>query len=454
MKRRLEAVYWQGILITLLMAAISIGAAARVKISDTRNQLTALLKAAARWTLDSNEELQSLADSISAVTPGLRVTFLHESGLILADSMEAYENDGGHYGDPEIAAAREGGTGRDIRMSSSEAALILYMAEKVSPQLILRLSYPVLEIARTLILYGIALLALFLVLYWAERRAVSRLIRDQQKQLEDIRDLLDGEQGNRQAVFPEFQPVYDSISYRISRLINDRMEIERTLNLRKDFVANASHELRSPLTSVRGFAEMLEEDLAETPKERKICLETIISECDRMLEVIEDILLLSKSAKKTEENIRKISAAETAEEVRHAIRPQAAKKNISIEISGNTVIRAEEKDIWEVFYNLMDNAVRYGKNGGFVRVVMSDGEISVEDDGIGIAPENLKSVFDEFYRVDEAKNEVPGGTGLGLSIVKTIVEKLGGTIRAESEYGKGSRFIIEFQEKTDDEEIR
>ena len=298
------------------------------------------------------------------------------------------------------------------------------------------------------------LLALFLVLYWAERRAVSRLIRDQQKQLEDIRDLLDGEQGNRQAVFPEFQPVYDSISYRISRLINDRMEIERTLNLRKDFVANASHELRSPLTSVRGFAEMLEEDLAETPKERKICLETIISECDRMLEVIEDILLLSKSAKKTEENIRKISAAETAEEVRHAIRPQAAKKNISIEISGNTVIRAEEKDIWEVFYNLMDNAVRYGKNGGFVRVVMSDGEISVEDDGIGIAPENLKSVFDEFYRVDEAKNEVPGGTGLGLSIVKTIVEKLGGTIRAESVYGKGSRFIIEFQEKTDDEEIR
>lgn len=450
MSRRFQALYWQGILITLVMALAAIGVAAKLKIDDTRTHLTAMLQAASKWTLDSNDDLQSLADAISSTSPQIRVTFLLDSGLVLADSARDADPDADHYADREIAAARGGEVGRHLRISETSATLMLYVARRISPQLILRLSYPVFGIARALAVYGAGLLALFLVLFQLQRRGIARFVSDQRRQLDDIRRLLDGELEQVEAVFPEYQPSLDAIAYRVRRLKEDQREILRTMNLRSDFVANASHELRSPLTSVRGYAELLEEGMADTPEERELCLRTILGECDRMLAVIEDILRLSKAERDPKERAEPCAVAPVAEEVRRALQPRAAAGGIALSVEGEAELRVPEKDLWEVLYNLMDNAVRYGREGGSVKVALSEGTIAVEDDGIGIAPEHLPRVFEQFYRVDETRDAAPSGTGLGLSIVRAIAQRHGGCVRVESEAGKGSRFVVEFEEAGDE----
>ena len=444
MKRRLGRLYWLGILITLAMAFVAIGVAVKLKLDDTRASLTALLKTATRWTLDSNEDLHSLADEIARVSPPLRVTFMLDSGVILADSVADADPGAGHYDDAEIAAARAGGIGRDVRVSATNATFVLYMAQRVSPQLILRLSYPVLEVARLLAVYGAAVLALFLVLYLVQRRAIARFAADQVRQLEDVRRLLDGETEEVRAVFPELGPSLDAIAYRARRLREDYGEVVRTLRLRSDFVAHASHELRSPLTSVRGYAELLEEGLADTEEERALCLSTIREECDRMLEVIEAILRLSRAEQEPAAPAAPIPAAPVAREVIRALRPQAEKKAITLSAEGEALLPVPERELWEILYNLADNAVRYGRRGGSVRVILSPGRAAVRDDGPGIPPEHLGHIFEQFYRVDAA----PGGTGLGLSIVRALVERNGGTVSVDSRVGEGTTFTVAFGEES------
>ncbi len=449
MKKRLQAIYWRGILITLVMALAAIGTAAKLTFDDTRSHLTAMLETAVKWTRDSDEGLQALSENIAGIMPGLRATFMLDTGLVLADSTwdpdparknEATEDPGN---DREIAAARRGETGRALRLSPGDDAFMLYMARRVSPQLLLRLSYPLFQTARVLAAYGAALLFLFLVLYFIQRRGIARFAADQNRQFEDIRRLLDGEIEEVNAVFPELQPSLDAISYRVKRLREDHQEILRTMNLRADFVANASHELRSPLTSVRGFAEMLEEGLADTPEEQALCVRTIRSECDRMLAVIEDILRLGKAERDQAAPAGPLDVLPIAQEVAKALQPQAGKKRIRLEVSGQATVQAEEKNLWEILYNLADNAIRYGKQGGSIMIRLDRNRLTVRDDGIGIAPDHLPHIFEPFYRVDDAR-DAAGGTGLGLSIVKAIVERLGGSIRAESTPGVGTDFIIDF----------
>lgn len=443
MRRRLQTIYWRGILVTLLIALAAIGVTAKLAIEDAHSHMRALLQAASMWTMDSNDDFQTLADAIARVSPQLRVTFMMDSGLTLADSANGAEGDSNHYSDPEIVAARRGETGQSLRMSKTGASLVLYMARRLSPRLILRLSYPVLEVAGSIALYGGMLAVLFLVLYILQRRDFAGFAADQRRQMEDLRRLLDGELSHVNAIFPEYQPDMDAIAYRIHRLKQDQQEILRTMNLRNDFVANASHELRSPLTSVRGYTELLKEGMADTPEERELCLQTIMGECDRMLAVIEDILRLSRAERGSGEAVEQIAVAPIAEEVRRSLTPRANRKGIGIDVTGEACVSAREQDIWEILYNLMDNAVRYGKPNGHVWVRLSGKSIAVEDDGIGIAPEHVARVFEQFYRVDEAR-DAEGGTGLGLSIVKAIVEGCNGKLSVESTLGKGTRFLADF----------
>lgn len=450
MKRRLRGIYWRGILLTLAMALAAAAVTAKVKIDDTRNQMSALLQAAGMWTVDSNDDLQSLADAIAGVSPQLRVTYLMDSGLVLADSRRDADPAADHFADREIAAARTGGVGRHLRMSAADATLVLYMARKVSPRLILRLSYPVFGVARAVIAYGALLAALFLALYLLERRAIARLAADQQRQFDDICRLLDGGTDAAVAVFPEYQPALDEVAYRARRLRDDYARIQRTARLRSDFVANASHELRSPLTSVRGYAELLKQGMADTPEERALCLDTILGECDRMLSVIEDILQLSKAERSVKREAPR-PARPVALEVARSLSPRAAKRGIALAVEGEALVPLGDKALWELMYNLMDNAIRYGREGGHVWVRLEGTRIGVADDGVGIDAAHLRRVFEPFYRVDETRDGDMGGTGLGLSIVKALVEGAGGTVWAERAGDGGTRFIAEFDGEVSDE---
>ena len=444
MKRRLRHLYWTGIVITMVMATVAVAMMVKLKIDDSREALRSILHAASAWTMESTEDLQSMAESIASVSPPLRVTFLMEQGLVLADSEAdalAMEN---HAFRPEVQAALQGGIGESLRFSDTQAMLTLYAAMRISPALILRLSYPLWEIARLLAVYGIGLLCLFFILYILQRRALSRFARDLLLQMDEVRRLLEGDAGHGRALFPELQPALDNISYLAGRLKDDLNEVSRTLTLRDDFVANASHELRSPLTSVMGFAEMLDEGMADSPEERELCVRMIRGECQRMLDVIEDILHLSRAGGKPAEEPQNVNVGNVAREIATSLSAQAAQKGIAISVEGDMVRMGVERDFWEMLYNLAGNAVRYGREDGHVWVRLSEDAIEVEDDGVGIAPEHLPHIFEQFYRVDEARGMAPGGTGLGLSIVRALAERCGARVTVASEMGKGSVFAIRF----------
>ena len=444
MKRRLRHLYWTGIVITMAMATVVMAMMVKLKIDDTRESLRSILHAASAWTMESTEDLQSMAESIASVSPPLRVTFLMEQGLVLADSEADALSMENHATRPEVQEALQGGIGESLRFSDTQAVATLYAAMRISPVLILRLSYPLWELAGVLAAYGAGLLCLFLILYVLQRRTLSRFGRDLLVQMDEVRRLLEGDAGHGRAVFPELQPALDNISYLARRLREDLSEVSRTLTLRDDFVANASHELRSPLTSVMGFAEMLDEDMADSPEERELCVRMIRSECQRMLDVIEDILHLSRAEAQPAEEAHAVDVGGVAREIATSLSAQASQKGIEIRVEGEMVRKGVEKDFWEILYNLAGNAVRYGREGGHVWIRLTGDAIEVEDDGVGIAPEHLPHIFEQFYRVDESRGMAPGGTGLGLSIVRALAERCGARVTVESEAGKGSTFAVHF----------
>ena len=447
MKRKLQKIYWIGVICTLIMASIAVFMLIAFRIKDKNDSLISILETASGWTQAVDGDLNAHARSIAGVSPRLRVTFLTDSGAVLADSEEEAAEMSNHLDRPEIQAAINGEIGRSFRLSGTQSVFMLYAAKRVSDNLILRLSFPIEIITNALIVYTIGIITLLVILIIFQKRAVLHITGAVATQIDDVRRTLEGEIETPKAVFSEFQPALDNISYQAKRLNSDLKEVRRTLSLRSDFVANASHELRSPLTSVMGFAEMLDEGLADTPEEKKMCIQTIRSECSRMLNVVEDVLLLSRAEREKDLIFKNVSVHEVANEIAQALSPQAAEKNIDLRVEGTLILYSVEKDIWEILYNLTSNGIRYGKKGGWVKICLKKGEIIVADNGIGIEEMHLPHLFEQFYRVDQSRDPSVRGTGLGLSIVRTLSQRNGGSVSVKSEYGKGSEFSVLFSNK-------
>ncbi|MBQ6715887.1 MAG: hypothetical protein IJN21_05130 [Clostridia bacterium] len=447
MKRKLQKIYWIGVICTLIMASIAVFMLIAFRIKDKNDSLISILETASGWTQAVDGDLNAHARSIAGVSPRLRVTFLTDSGAVLADSEEEAAEMSNHLDRPEIQAAINGEIGRSFRLSGTQSVFMLYAAKRVSDNLILRLSFPIEIITNALIVYTIGIITLLVILIIFQKRAVLHITGAVATQIDDVRRTLEGEIETPKAVFSEFQPALDNISYQAKRLNSDLKEVRRTLSLRSDFVANASHELRSPLTSVMGFAEMLDEGLADTPEEKKMCIQTIRSECSRMLNVVEDVLLLSRAEREKDLIFKSVSVYEVANEIAQALSPQAAEKNIDLRVEGTLILYSVEKDIWEILYNLTSNGIRYGKKGGWVKICLKKGEIIVADNGIGIEEMHLPHLFEQFYRVDQSRDPSVRGTGLGLSIVRTLSQRNGGSVSVKSEYGKGSEFSVLFSNK-------
>ena len=444
MKRSLRRVYWTASALILVLAIVAIGLMARMKLEDNRSTTRAVLQASSAWTLESHDGLQTLARDIADAAPPLRVTFLLSNGMVLADSQADPLSMPNHLDRPEISQLQTQEIGEDLRISDTQSTISLYAAKYVTPVLILRLCYPLSEMINLLAAYAVAFILLCGVLYILQRRTFSRFANRMISQLEDVRLMLETNSGARKAIFPEFQPALDHIAYLVERLNADLAEVTRTARLRTDFVANASHELRSPLTSIMGFAEMLAEGMADDPQEQALCLSTIRGECQRMLAVIEDILNQSRTERPHDQPAAPVDVTAVANEIVQALTPQAAQKNISLFVEGQLTLNGWEKDCWEMIYNLAGNAIRYGREGGWVRIRLSPNAIAVSDNGVGIRAEHLPYLFEPFYRADETRDMGAGGTGLGLSIVRTLAQQCGAAVRVESQVGQGSTFFIEW----------
>lgn len=231
-------------------------------------------------------------------------------------------------------------------------------------------------------------------------------------------------------------------------LLVDVTETVKAEAVRRDFSANVSHELKTPLTTIKGFGELFENGLLVNVEDIKKYGGMIERESERLLFLINDIIRLSEIEEKTEKILSPINLYDCAEYAINLLKQKASTKDISIIFNGTDIIvNGHEGYMNELFINLIDNAIKYNKDGGYITVNLSENNkfanISIEDTGIGISPQDCERIFERFYRVDKSHSKKIGGTGLGLSIVKHIVNYHNGQIHIESELGKGTKLSID-----------
>ena len=240
----------------------------------------------------------------------------------------------------------------------------------------------------------------------------------------------------------EGQPVGTSI------LVSDVTELKKAEGIRSEFTANVSHELKTPLTSIKGFTDMLSSGMVTSPADQKRFITMIGVEVDRLIDLINDILKLSELESVAIDQTEERSAVlDAARETASLLEPSAKAAGVTLAVEGESVtVGVPMSRLKELLFNLMGNGIKYSENGGTVttRVHVQDGKavISVEDHGIGIPEEDQSRVFERFYRVEKGRARKNGGTGLGLAIVKHITQLYGGTVSLESQVGKGSTFTV------------
>ena len=240
----------------------------------------------------------------------------------------------------------------------------------------------------------------------------------------------------------EGQPVGTSI------LVSDVTELKKAEGIRSEFTANVSHELKTPLTSIKGFTDMLSSGMVTSPADQKRFITMIGVEVDRLIDLINDILKLSELESVAIDQTEERSAVlDAAHDTASLLEPSAKAAGVTLAVEGESVtVGVPMSRLKELLFNLMGNGIKYSENGGTVttRVRVEDGKavISVEDHGIGIPEEDQSRVFERFYRVEKGRARKNGGTGLGLAIVKHITQLYGGTVGLESQVGKGSTFTV------------
>ena len=357
-----------------------------------------------------------------------RVTRISTEGKVLYDSGNDAETLENHSKRPEVKEALASGTGEDVRVSGTVGKEMYYYA-------ILLQDGSVLRVAKTMDNLAVVMMIFAWIL---GRWQTERLIRPINE--------LDIEHPLENVVYEELRPLLTAMD----RRNKEKAAVE---DMRKEFSANVSHELKTPLTSISGYAEIMENGLVR-PEDIPEFAGRIHHEATRLKTLVEDIIELSK----LDENSGKlpfetVDIGEMSREVLKNLEHQAEKKKINLIFTGEDTrnIRGVYRLLYEIFYNLADNAVKYTGECGRVHVDLREtpeGIVwSVEDNGIGIAKEDQERIFERFYRVDKSHSRETGGTGLGLSIVKHAALVHQAKIRVESEVGKGTKITVVFQKE-------
>lgn len=381
--------------------------------------------------------IQYLED-MDQVDEKTRVTLIDTEGRVLYDSREEDLTLENHRTREEVQEALQHGTGEDVRLSGTLGKEMYYYAVRLDDGNILRVSKTIDNLARTAIeifpIMGM-LAAVMLVFAWLlSKWQTSRLIRPINEL--DIDHPLDN------AVYTELYPLLEAIDSR-------NKEKDAVANMRKEFSANVSHELKTPLTSISGYAEIMKNGLVR-PEDVPDFSERIYKEARRLITLIEDIIKLSKLDEESVElEKEEVDLYMLAREVCSRLSPQASAKNVHIEVTGETVFyRGIRQILDEMVYNVCENAIKYNRENGGVSVwvgnTLQGPKIVVTDTGIGIPKEHQERIFERFYRVDKSHSKERGGTGLGLSIVKHGALLHHAAVTVESEGGKGTKIEINF----------
>ena len=367
-----------------------------------------------------------------------RVTWIGSDGDVLYDSSEGQEDMENHADRPEVREAFQSGAGQDIRESDTLGRQMFYYAQRLSDGSVLRVSKTISSALGSAlqILPGMAVIAVLMVgLAWMlSKWQVSKLIEPINK--------LDLEHPLENDVYEELTPLLESMD-------KQNKEKEAIANMRKEFSANVSHELKTPLTSISGYAEIMMNGLVR-PEDVRGFSERIYNEASRLIVLIEDIIRLSKLDEGGGEvEKEEVDLYALTREVCSRLAHKAEKHSVHVEVSGEPVsIVGIRQVLNEMIYNICENAIKYNKPGGKVDVwvgsTLKGVKVIVTDTGIGIPEDQQERIFERFYRVDKSHSKETGGTGLGLSIVKHGAILHNASIHVDSSLGKGTRMELTF----------
>lgn len=401
-----------------------------------------------------NESLDSTPEKLAKfANKDLRITLIDSKGGILYDSDAEAVKMENHNNREEVIDAFAKGAGEDLRYSSTLQAKAFYFAKRLSDGNVLRLGMRqanLQQVYSKTIPYLIALLAAIVVAAILIAIGLSRAFISPLQKLVD--QLGTPEWKNIENVYKEIDPLVNTIRKQdlelqltIEQLSNEKQKIS---HLKDEFTANASHELKTPLTSISGYAELIENGMAKL-EDIKVFAGKIHKEAQRLQSIANDIITLSKLNNCENEPFdlsEKINLWNLSHSCIEGLILNANKKSIQLTLDGdqNAEIQGNSKLLFEMIFNLVDNAIRYTEQGGKVVVLVEPNAIVVKDTGIGIPEECQSRIFERFYRVDKRRSKETGGTGLGLAIVKHIAEVLHATIHLNSTVGFGTEVRIGF----------
>ena len=372
---------------------------------------------------------------------GVRVTLIGQDGDVIYDSAidsEAMEN---HSDRPEIVAAYETGEGTDIRISETLDQSTYYYAVLLEDGMVLRVS----EESENIISFFFNAIPTLLVI--AGLLTVMSLIFAQvltDNLVEPIGKLAEHLDDSENITY------YEELEPFIQMIRKQHQDLLHSAKMRQEFTANVSHELKTPLTAISGYAELIETGMASEEDTRRFAT-GIHKSATRLLTLINDTIRLSElDVSKEELDVEKLNLLVMAKACVEMLQISAEKHHVTISADGeDCFIMGNRTMIDEVLYNLVGNAIRYNYENGkvYVKVGQENGKVAltVSDTGIGISKEHQERIFERFYRVDKSRSKSTGGTGLGLAIVKHILVSHGAKLELTSEPGKGTTMKVIFE---------
>ncbi len=383
-----------------------------------------------------------------------RITIIDEDGTVLLDSdvQGKLEN---HLQREEVQMALTQGEGYAVRYSTTLDMPMLYVA-LYSPQqaCIYRIAIPY----NGLEAYGVSLLPAAVVSFLVAslialilaRKSAASLNRPLQEIGNEIRRSQDDDTplAFHTYHYEELNEIADTIKQMQEEIQHYVKRLKREKNIRQEFFDNASHELKTPLTSIRGYGELLKSGVVDDPKQAQECVDRILKETRHMTALIADILMISRlEGNDVVEAKENLPLRMCVEEVKKSLEPLAQENQVVLDVQvEDCMVHMSRKHFEQLLSNLMSNAIKYNKENGTVDVFLKSERnrlvLSVEDSGIGISKEDQKHIFERFYRVDKGRSRKVGGTGLGLSIVKHIVRYYNGTIDVFSRENIGTKITV------------
>ena len=385
-----------------------------------------------------------LSDRVGDATSS-RITLLGKDGQVLFDSIENPEEMENHSNRPEFIEAEKQGSGEMVRYSDTLSKQTFYYAVKLKDDQVLPVarttdSLLVTMLTSFLLLGGLVCVILVIELF---------LVQKQTRKLIEPINRIDLEHPLEHVCYEELRPLLFRLDQQNRQIQKQLEDLKNAESARKEFTANVSHELKTPLMSISGYAELMMNGMVPDEKVPEFS-GRIYHEASRLSALVADIIQLSRLDEKNSDlPFEPVDLYELAEDIVLHLDSVASKKNINVSLEGNSVtVQGVRHVIYEMLYNIADNAIRYTNQNGTVNIftgtINGHAFYRVEDNGIGIPENEQKRIFERFYRVDKSHSRATGGTGLGLSIVKHGAILHNAEIKLKSEPGKGTKMELVF----------